>query len=63
MTGKVNLSVEANGPHHICIYCTREDSKLYLKTCSNCESVQYCGSKFQQCHWKSHKKTCKAIFF
>ena len=56
------LSVEAKAPHHICTYCRKEASKSGFKTCSNSESVQYCGSKWQQQHWNSHKKICKAIF-
>ena len=50
------LSVEAKVPH-ICTYCRKEGSKSDFKTCSNCESVQYCGSKCQQ----KHMKICKAI--
>ena len=53
--------MEAKAPHHICTYCRKEGSKSDFKTCSNCESVQYCGSKCQQQHWNSHKKICKAI--
>lgn len=29
--------------------------------CSGCQAVVYCGKEHQKAHWKSHKKTCKAI--
>ena len=56
-----HLLVEAKAPHHICTYCRKQGSKSDFKSCSNCESVQYCGSKCQEQHWNSHKKICKAI--
>ena len=49
---------------HGCNCCGKLSIKeKFVKVCSGCESVRYCGVSCQKRHWKNHRILCQAISF
>jgi ankyrin repeat protein len=59
--------LSGQGPSHVpgtvCDRCGKSPAQAsvqYLKTCSACQSVRYCGAACSVAAWQGHKAACKA---
>ena len=53
----------AHPPGTICDHCGKSPAQAsvpYLKTCSECQSVRYCGAACSAAAWRGHKAACRA---
>ncbi|XP_073988828.1 uncharacterized protein [Rhodnius prolixus] len=49
--------------HHICQWCSQQETQFHMKMCSQCKLVSYCSVDHQKYDWVIHKRLCKAVDF